>query len=118
MDFGSTPFDKLAHTVKVRRIASRRGKYNIPNIGIFLWRLNNYLITNGPAFKVDDRRYLFDALGKDIQLYNKPETEDEITHLAEPINVPMPYHSPGAGSRPQINITGSSRRSDPEHSDY
>lgn len=90
LEFISTPFDKLAHTADVRRIASRRGKYNIPNIGIFLWRLNNYTITNGPAFRVDDRRYLFDALGKDIQLYNKPETEDEITHLAEPINVAMP----------------------------
>ena len=90
LEFLSTPFDKLAHTAEVRRIASRRGKYNIPNIGIFLWRLNSYSITNGPAFRVDDRRYLFDALGKDIQLYNKPETEEEITHLAEPINVPMP----------------------------
>jgi len=90
LEFVSTPFDNLAHTGDVRRIASRRGKYNIPNIGIFLWRLNNYSITNGPAFKVDDRRYLFDALGKDIQLYNKPETEDQITHLAEPINVAMP----------------------------
>lgn len=90
LELVSTPFDSLAHTVDVRRIASRRGKYNIPNIGIFLWRLNNYPITNGPAFKVDDRRYLFDALGKDTQLYNKPETEDQITHLAEPINVAMP----------------------------
>jgi hypothetical protein len=90
LEFISTPFDKVAHTADVRRIASRRGKYNIPNIGIYLWRLNNYSITRAPAFKFDDRRYLFDALGKDTQLYNKPETEDEITHLAEPINVPMP----------------------------
>ena len=28
--------------------------------------------------------------GKDTPLYNRPETEDQITHLAEPINVPMP----------------------------
>src|SRR6185369_3371918 len=90
LEFVSTPFDKVAHTADVRRIASGRGKYNIPNIGIYLWRLNNYSITRAPAFKLDDRRYLFDALGKDIKLYNNPETEDEITHLAEPINVPMP----------------------------
>ena len=90
LEFVSTPFDKLAHTVDVRRISSERGKYNIPNIGIFLWRLNNYSITNGPAFRLDDRRYYFDALGKDTELYNNPETEPEITHLAEPINVPMP----------------------------
>jgi hypothetical protein len=90
MEFVSTPFDKLAHTADVRRIASRRGKYNIPNIGIFLWRINSYSISNSPAFRLDDRRYFFDALGRDIQLYNKPETESEITHLAEPINVAMP----------------------------
>lgn len=90
LEFVSTPFEKLAHTVDVRRISSRRGKYNIPNIGIFLWRINSYSITNGPAFRLDDRRYFFDALGNNTQLYNKPETETEITHLAEPINVAMP----------------------------
>lgn len=90
LEFVSTPFDKVAHTADVRRIASGRGKYNIPNIGMYLWRLNNYSITRAPAFKLDDRRYLFDALGKDIKLYNAAEAEDEITHLAEPINVPLP----------------------------
>ena len=90
LEFVSTPFDKLAHTADVRRISTRRGKYNIPNIGIFLWRINSYSITNGPAFRLDARRYFFDALGNNTQLYNKPETEAEITHLAEPINVAMP----------------------------
>lgn len=90
LEFVSTPFDKVAHTADVRRIASGRGKYNIPNIGIHLWRLNNYSITRASAFKLDDRRYFFDALGKNIELYNNPVTEDEITHLAEPINVPLP----------------------------
>src|ERR1051325_6123026 len=90
LELVSTPFDKVAHTADVRQIASGRGKYNIPNIGIYLWRLNNYSITRAPAFKLDGRRYLFDALGKDIKLYNAPEAEAEITHLAGPINVPMP----------------------------
>ena len=90
LDFINTPFDKVTRTVDVRRIEPRRGKYNIPNIGIFLWRLGSYSVTNAPAFKLDDRRYLFDALGKDIQLYNDPQTEEEITHLAEPVNVPQP----------------------------
>jgi hypothetical protein len=90
LEFINTPFDKLARTADVRRIEARRGKYNIPNVGIFLWRLGSYSITNAPAFKLDNERYCFDALGKDLQLYNDPQTEDEITHLAEPINVPMP----------------------------
>ncbi|MEX6688161.1 hypothetical protein QTN47_11680 [Danxiaibacter flavus] len=90
MEYVNTPFDKLTRTLDVRNIESRRGKYNIPNVGIFLWRLDSYSITSAPAYKVDDRRYKFDALGKDTQLYNHPVPEDEITHLSTPVNVPMP----------------------------
>jgi hypothetical protein len=116
LEFINTPFDKLARTADVRRIEPRRGKYNIPNVGIFLWRLGSYSVTDAPAFRVDDTRFLFDALGKDIQLYNNPQTEDEITHLAEPINVAMPldrrivdryldtYY--GAGKSFVINVNG------------
>jgi hypothetical protein len=116
LEFINTPFDKLARTADVRRIEPRRGKYNIPNVGIFLWRLGSYSITDAPAYKLDDTRFLFDALGKDIQLYNNPQTEDEITHLAEPINVAMPlarrivhryldtYY--GAGKSFVVNVNG------------
>ncbi len=86
----NTPFDKTVRTIDVRRIEKRRGKYNIPNIGVYLWRLGSYPLTGAPAFKVDNQRYLFDALGKNSALYTKPEIEKVITHLAEPINVPMP----------------------------
>ena len=85
-----TPFDKIARTADVRRIQPLRGKYNIPNIGIFLYRIGNYPITDAPAFRLDSRRWLFDALGRDTHLFNNPEPETEITHLAEPANVPMP----------------------------
>lgn len=90
LDYLNTPFDRTARNADVRNIESRRGRYNIPNVGVFLWRLGSYSIIAAPAYKLDDRRYLFDALGKDIQLYNRPEVEEEITHLAEPVNVPMP----------------------------
>ena len=91
LEYAKTPFNKMAHTVDVRRIEKQRGKYNIPNIGIFLWRLKAYTLEEpSPAFKIDDRRYTFDALGKSKPLYNKPQTEEHITHLAEPINVPIP----------------------------
>jgi len=90
LEFIGSPFDRVTRTADCRRIETGRGKYNIPNIGIFLWRLIDYPLTDAPAFRVDDRRYLFDVLGKDRQLFNRAEAEDEITHLAEPINVPMP----------------------------
>ena len=91
LEYAKTPFSKMTHTVDVRRIEKKRGKYNIPNIGIFLWRLKGYTLEEpSPAFKIDARRYTFDALGKSKPLYNKPQTEKNITHLAEPINVPIP----------------------------
>lgn len=90
LEHASSPFDVMAHTADVRRIEKKRGKYNIQNIGVYLWRLNSYSLTRSPAYKVDGRRYTFDPLGKSRQLYNFPVTEDEIAHLAEPANVPMP----------------------------
>ena len=90
LEYINQPFDRIAHSADVRGIERKRGKYNIPNIGIYLWRIQDYPLTNSPAFRIDDRRFKFDALGKDIALYNFPVTETEITHLAEPINIPMP----------------------------
>lgn len=88
-------FDTIAHTVDVRRIAVGRGWHNIPSVGIFLWRLDPQPLTGVPAHKLNpsdasDGRYLFNPLGCDSQLYTKPVAEDEITHLAEPRNVPAP----------------------------
>ena len=86
-----TPFDKIGHTADVRRIAAGRGKHNIPNIGIFLWRLQAYYVTRctpqqvaGPA----DGRYTFSPLGNDAPLFNRPQTETTISHSADEINVP------------------------------
>lgn len=90
LDYLKTPFDRIPRNADVRRIGSRSGKYNIPNVGLYLWRLGSYSMTHTPAFKLDEHRYLFDALGKDTSLQNRPVTEDEISHLAEPVNVPMP----------------------------
>jgi hypothetical protein len=111
-----TPFDRVAHTLEVRRITPCQGRYNIANIGIFLWRLNAYSMTDSPAFKVDDHRYLFSPLGHNMRLFARPETEDEITHIAEPIHVPNPisrrvlghyldlYY--GAGKSLLLNVDG------------
>lgn len=90
LEYANTSFDTMTHTVDVRQIGSLRGQYNIPNIGIHLWRLKNYHSTKSPAYKVDNRRYTFDPLGNDVPLYNNPIPEETITQLAAPINVPMP----------------------------
>lgn len=86
----NTPFNTVPHTVDVRRIESKRGYFNIPNIGIFLWHLKAYPLTKSEAFPVDKRCFLFSPLGNNTQLFTIPQTEDEITHIAEPVNVPAP----------------------------
>ncbi len=85
-----TAFNSLAHSVDVRRIETQRGRYNIPNVGLFLWPLDAYSLTRSPAFRLDDERYLFSPLGIDHPLVTRPQSETDIAHLAEPINVPEP----------------------------
>jgi hypothetical protein len=84
--------EDLPHNVDVRRISSGRGKYNIPNVGIFLWRLKAQRLSQSPAVPAatgDKRRFRFSPLGVDQPLFSLPVTEDDFTHLADPINVPM-----------------------------
>jgi hypothetical protein len=60
-------------------------------VGIFLWRLAAYPLTHATPFGMGDSfRFLFNPLGANLSLFNAPQTEEQITHLAEPINVPMP----------------------------
>ena len=90
----NTPFDCVAHTAEMRHISTGGGRYNIHNIGLFLWRVRAFPLTRSPA--VADVTLgggllmRFNPLGRDMALYNTPETEEEISHLAEPVNVPLP----------------------------
>ncbi|MBW4670825.1 MAG: hypothetical protein KME60_26225 [Cyanomargarita calcarea GSE-NOS-MK-12-04C] len=93
-----TPFEQAAaYTVQLGNVNNQSGKYNIPNIGIFVWRLKSYPIERGTAFliksadpKTQGRCYTFNPLGDDIPLFNQPQTETEITSLADENNVPAP----------------------------
>jgi hypothetical protein len=92
LDLLHGPFDKLPHTVDVRRVNSQRtqGLYNVPSVGVFVWRLRPYSVTQSPAFCVDEHPncYTFSVLGNDAPLYNKPQPETEPTHIAGELNLP------------------------------
>lgn len=90
LEHANGPFDGLARSVDVRRATSGRGRHNIPNVGIYLWRLRANPLRMSPPVRVDDRRYLFSPLGHDQMLFTKPEPDPDITHLAKPLNVPEP----------------------------
>jgi hypothetical protein len=89
-----TPFDELAHTIDVRNINSRYrpGFYNIPNVGVFVWRLKTYSITEAPAFCMDrtDNYYTFSILTNETPLYINPSPEEKPTDIAGPLNLPLP----------------------------
>jgi hypothetical protein len=92
--FQAGAFDGFAHTAEMRRIPTRAGRYNIQNLGVFLWRVNGFRLVRSPLVDADDPaqglRYRFDALGTDKPLFNARGTEQEITHIAEPIDLPVP----------------------------
>lgn len=91
MELIETPFGSAAHTADVRRIATGRGRYNLPNIGIFLWRLEDYAIRQSTARPTADAGcYHFHPLGIDVPLFNRERAESSITHLAREIDVPGP----------------------------
>jgi hypothetical protein len=87
-------FNRVAHTPEMRRPESGSGRYNIPNVGIFLWRLRPYRLRALPLVAnpgdASGRRFRVNPLGADLALFRRPVTEPGIDHLARQINVPDP----------------------------
>ncbi|MBW4686839.1 MAG: hypothetical protein KME40_17470 [Komarekiella atlantica HA4396-MV6] len=90
-----TPFETgVAYTTQIGH-SRGGGKYNPNSVILYLWRLQSYLVERGTPRAVSGldsaqgRYFTFNPLGDDkIPLFNTPQTEREITTLAEEINVP------------------------------
>ncbi len=84
------PFGTELHTADVRALPA--GRYNLPHVVLYLWRLQSYTVQQGDAAPATTRDgfYAVDPLGHDQPLFNRPRTETDIDHLAEPVNVPEP----------------------------
>jgi hypothetical protein len=65
-------FDPFMHTADVRNAASGRGWYGIPNVVIFLWRLQSCPVVSAPATQVDAQRFLFSPHGTAVPLFSMP----------------------------------------------
>ncbi|HWA83929.1 MAG TPA: phage tail protein [Fimbriimonadaceae bacterium] len=90
MEAIDTAFDDAAHNVDVRSIGIGRGKHNIPNIGLFLWRVKACLLTQSPAVAQSPTQYRLSPLGIDAPIFTKPRGDGKITQLATPLDVPEP----------------------------
>ena len=99
------PFDSTAHTVDVRgsiQGSSTRvqSSYAPSAIGLFLWRLCSYLLTDVPAMMQTraphSGRFLppgcfsFDPLGRDLPLFQQPQELADITSRVHASNLPLP----------------------------
>jgi hypothetical protein len=90
------PFDELAHMVDVRRVNSKhhRSGLNIPEVGLFVWRLKSYSVTKTPAYcheEVSPNCFLFSVLGNDSPIYNNPQPiPASLGYNANELNYPTP----------------------------
>jgi hypothetical protein len=85
-----TPFGRLPHTANVRAIRGLRGAHNLPNVGVYLYRLRAFPVLTATARdRGDQRRFHFSPLGNDAPLFTFPQPEPDVTHLAGPLNVPL-----------------------------
>ena len=95
LDLLNGPFDRIAHTVDIRRINSARtvGRYNIPSVGVFIWRLKSYSVTRTPAHRPEHAPAhcgAFSILGQDFPLFINPAPQDDASYIAEELNLPAP----------------------------
>jgi hypothetical protein len=85
------PFDQASRTLEVRPVELAAGKYNVPNLGIYLWRLESFPLSQTTARPVtdgSDGRYRFNPLGLDAPLFNQPQALAEGARVATEVQVP------------------------------
>jgi hypothetical protein len=87
-------FETVTHTAEMRRPETGSGRYNIPNVAIFAWRLLAQRLSQVPLTPepgdASGRRFRLNPLGADLRLFRRAITEDSLDQLAEPVNVPEP----------------------------
>jgi hypothetical protein len=104
-----TAFDGMAHGIDVRCIQAKRFPefFNIPSVGVFVWRLKAYSITQAPAYCEEQESpncFVFNVLGSDTPLYNRPQVT--AAHPPGKLNLPTPITRrslEGCGSGESLN---------------
>jgi hypothetical protein len=119
----NTPFDPFAHIADVKKPGHGSIMYNLPNLAIFLWRLEAYQIKiSKPVFRgvisIDTTGYSDDApfvarfdvhpLGQPVRLFNKQRFDPD----KKPPVVTQIDETPGP--IPTARLTGDSEAGNPE----
>lgn len=87
------PFDTSCHLVDVRSVERGRGRFNIPNISIFLWRLQAYRLLDAeltPEAAISNGYRIGPVEGADMPLFNPPRSDAGTQDRTGPRSVPAP----------------------------
>ena len=89
------PFDRMTHSVDMRRINARhdRGRHNIPSVGMFVWRLRSFPVSRMPAHCAEEfgpHCFTFSVLGQDAPLFTRPRPQPPGGVLADELARPLP----------------------------
>jgi hypothetical protein len=120
------PFDPFAHLADVKPAAGWRGLYNLPNLGIFLWRLRAYTVSR---FKPIANQFLIPppllpaSIGDAkfaVRLELHPQSEPMVlfnTHRFQADDEPPNISSPDAvpGPMPSARLSNDTPAGRPEH---
>ncbi len=95
----NSALDGTARSLEVRRISPRRGRYNIANIGLHLWRLKAQSLTRLALRPMRfgalaTRRYTVHPYRLPLPLFARPEPEADIAALADFRHLPLPLTRP------------------------
>ena len=87
------PFEAAAHFVDVRSVAERRGRYNIPAIALWVWRIEALAAEQSPPTAdptAGPSRFRFSPLGIDVALYEQPRGDNLSPARTTELSVPAP----------------------------
>jgi hypothetical protein len=88
------PFDRLAHTIDVRRPGSHRspGRYGIDSVVLWVWRTRIRHLVSSPAAcleEVSPSSFTFSVLGNDAPIFRRVVPEADATTIAGEANLPV-----------------------------
>ncbi len=65
------PFEEYFHTPDVRRHRGLSGRFAIPKLAFYLYRLRAFQAINITPFRINDNEFTFDPSGRDIPLFSQ-----------------------------------------------
>ncbi len=89
------PFDEFYHIADVRKHNGLNGRYAIPKLAFYLYRLKAYEAVNVTPFSLGDGiRYGFDPSGRNIPLFSKSQRSSDWNKWHSPTEPELPAPIP------------------------